>query len=97
VDTDKLSRAAALRAEADALEELAFKTRPLPDFWRVGQKVRTLGNHFAWSKGAIRRIVELRDPGTPADQYQVFWTSPDNGQGVFWTIPSDVELVEDVQ
>jgi hypothetical protein len=31
-----------------------------------------------------------------AKNYQVFWTTPINGKGIYWTTPDEVELVEDV-
>lgn len=95
MDADKLARAAALEAEAAALRRNAFDMRPLPDFWRVGQKVRTL-NHkeFAWDAGAVMTVIEVREPHVPASKYQVFFTS--GGYGRYWTTPAEVELVEDV-
>ncbi|CAA2139559.1 hypothetical protein [Hyphomicrobium sp. ghe19] len=98
MNEDKLSKAAALEAEARLLRSEAFNDRPLPDFWRVGQKVRTLERkEWAWSAGAIMTIVEVRDPKIPAKDYQVFWTRHHLSKGgeKFWTEPNDVELVED--
>ena len=94
MDEYKLNRASELEEEAARLRLEAFEERPLPDFWRLGQKVRTLkDNEWAWDKGAIMTIVRLREVGVPAAQYQVFWVTPRSGQGVFWTTPADVELV----
>jgi hypothetical protein len=96
---DRQRKAAALRAEADRLEADAFDQRPLPDFWRVGQKVRYLyDKDFAWSAGETATILELDKQGVPAKEYQVFWTGhpkhPEYGR--FWTTPDEVELIKDV-
>lgn len=75
-----------------------FDTRPLPDYWRVGQKVRFLRNaDWTWSKGQIATITSLRDTGVPAAQYQVFYTKPLSGSGHWWTTPDDVELAEEAE
>lgn len=95
MDQEILRQAKQHRAEAERLEELAFDTRPLPNYWKVGQLVRMLHDQeWAWSKGDIMKITKLGDPGTPAKDYQVFWTSPLEGGGSFWTTPDDVELYE---
>ena len=77
-----------------------FDNRPLPNRWRVGQKVCYLTTSFwAWAKGDIGHILELRDEykDKKAHEYQVFYTRPVNSKtGFFWTTPDDVELVEDV-
>lgn len=94
----QIERAAALEQEAARIREEAFANRRLPDFWRVGQLVRFLDNgEWSWSKGNVWRVVEVANPERPAAQYQVFWTSPPCGDGVFWTTPRDVELVEDTR
>ncbi len=95
----KLARAAALEHEAAQLRSEAFEQRRLPDFWRVGQKVRYLTNSdWAWHRGNEGTVVALRDDckGKPAHEYQVFYTGvgPDC-YGQYWTTPSDVELIED--
>lgn len=99
----KLARAAELEAEAAKLRQEAFNERPLPDVWRVGQIVRTLSDkEFAWGKGALMYINEIRSEykGTPADRYQVFYTSfvgKDKSSGTFWTTPEDVEFVSEAK
>jgi hypothetical protein len=96
MDSEKLNRAAQLEAEARDLRRQAHAERPLPDFWRVGQKVRTLADKaWAWKAGDVMTITELRDEGTPALDYQVFWTAHAREFGRFWTTPDEVELVED--
>lgn len=90
---------------AEELERMAAKlrkdaARKLPDFWRVGQKVRYLENsEWAWSKDDTAFVLELRDEKEkiPADQYQVFYTGQKGRHGRYWTTPDDVELVEDVK
>jgi len=95
VNSAKLIRAAALESEAAALRKQAYDERHLPDFWRRGQKVRTLADKdFAWNAGDVMTIVELRNEGTPANRYQVFWTTHGKGDGRYWTTPDEVELVE---
>lgn len=32
--------------------------------------------------------------GRKADEYQVFYTEPDSGCALWWTTPSDVELMD---
>lgn len=99
MNTDELLRADALEAEAKRLRQKAFSERPLPDRWRVGQRVRFLRSAaWAWTAGEEAVISGLRDPSVnkPAAEYQVFYTKPDVGQACWWTTPDDVELAEDV-
>jgi hypothetical protein len=83
--------------ELKVLFEEAFNQRSLPEFWRVGQKVRYLrDSEWAWSIGSIGYVVELRPEykNTPANEYQVFYTAIGEKRfGIFWTTPEDVELV----
>lgn len=91
---DKLTRAKELRAKADLLEKQA--ARPLPDEWKIGQRVRFLEHkEWAWSKGSEATIVQMHPEfkGRKAYEYQVFWTEPDSGGARWWTTPDDVELV----
>lgn len=94
------NRIAELRAEADRLEREAFENRPLPDKWRVGQKVRYLeSKDWAWNKGDWGVVVGLREDeykDRPAKEYQVFYTAIKGEYGYFWTTPMDVELIEGV-
>lgn len=86
--------------EAQAAELRRWAGRPLPDVWRVGQKIRYLRwSDHAWSEGDTAYVKELRadHAGKPADQYQVFYTGPLDRSDSFWTTPDDVELVEDVK
>lgn len=74
--------------------------RCMPDFWRVGQKIRYVNtNEWAWEKGDIAYVVKLRDEyrGRPAKEYQVFYTGDNDPDqpGIYWTTPDDVELIED--
>jgi hypothetical protein len=93
--SDKLERAKAMRKEAERLELEAFNERPLPDKWQVGMRVRFLNtSEGAWCKGQEATINELDHTDRPASEYQVFWTVPDGGGAVWWTTPSDVELVK---
>lgn len=92
-------------AMADQLEERARRlraeaARPLPDVWKVGQKVRYLrDSSWAWSAGGVAYVQRLLPEyeGIPASQYQVFYTGPKIGHPTFWTTPDDVELAEDEQ
>jgi hypothetical protein len=98
MDIKKLDRAKALEAEAAELREQAYAERPLPDFWRVGQKVRFLrSKEFAWNRDDVWEITRVADGTIPANQYQVFWTTPPSGLGTFWTTPDDVELVQNLE
>jgi len=93
----KLAEAMELEAKAARLRKEAFDERPLPDFWRVGQKVRFLdAKEWAWNAGTVATVVEVRDRSVPAKDYQVFWTSTRPGEHKFWTTPDEVELVADV-
>ncbi len=97
MDQDLLNIAEMLENEAKRLRKKAFDNRPLPDFWRVGQKVRLLKNkEWCADAGTVMMIVDLDEFEEPAKNYQVFWTSPLNGTGRYWTTPDEVELVEDV-
>ena len=90
MDQDLLNIAEMLESEAKRLRKKAFDNRPMPDSWRVGQKVRLLKNkEWCADAGDVLMIVEVRD-------HNVFWTSPPNGTGRYWTTPDEVELVEDV-
>ena len=94
MDSSKLARAAELEAQARSLREAAYNERPLPDFWRVGQKARFIRDQdFGFQKGTIATIIEVKDAGKPASEYQVFLTSNDSGRTRFWTTPDEVELV----
>jgi hypothetical protein len=97
MNQEKLDKADWHAAESQRLKQEAFDERPLPDRWRVGQKVRMITDtEWAWRKGAIMIIVGLH---TKYDD--VFYTSPLDYEtnphaGSYWTTPEDVELVEDV-
>lgn len=96
MDEEKLARADALEAEAERLRDEAFSERPLPNYWRVGQKVRYIKKQeFGFVLGAIATIIKVRDPDIPAAEYNVFWTTNDGAHGRYWTTPDEVELVED--
>lgn len=99
---DRLKRAGQLEAEAVALRVRAHHERPLPDFWRKGQKIRYITTQeWAWSKGNIAYVHglhdEYKDRKFSAGDYQVFYTGPKGkSHPSYWTTPDDVELVEDV-
>lgn len=98
-DKNRIKQAEELERQAAKLRKQA--ERKLPDFWRVGQKVRYLEDReWAWSKGETAEVIKLRDEykKTPGDQYQVFYTGNPKSDfgGSYWTTPNDVELVEDV-
>ncbi len=97
---DKKAIGAKISALLEEARE-AFNSRPLPKQWKVGQKVRYLrSSEWAWNEGEIAYVVQLRDEykGKKASEYQVFYTGSDKGGkgGTYWTTPTDVELVEDV-
>lgn len=95
---EKRAEARRLHETAKRLTKEAHDERPLPDFWRVGQKVRFLrDSEWAWSKGQTATIIALRDFNCrPAREYQVFYTGNPGEPGQWWTTPDDVELAEDV-
>lgn len=96
MDLEKLARAAELEAEASQLRAAVFRGRPLPDFWRVGQKVRFVkSQEYGFQSGDVAEIVDVKDPEIPANKYQVFWTSTDIKTHRYWTTPDEVELVKD--
>lgn len=99
MDQEKLRKAQQLRDKAEDLEREAFNERPLPDFWRVGQKVRMLNDEeWAWGKGNIMVISKVSSPHLPASHNQVIYLSTlEDGWGSFYATPKDVELVEDVE
>lgn len=83
-----------LRDKAAELEAMA--KRPLPEKWAIGQTVRIIKDkEWCCNKGCIAKITRLREEyeGRAADEYQVFYTSPINGNGSWWTTPDEVELV----
>lgn len=96
-DMARIERARELEAEARQLRKEA--NRKLPDFWRVGQKVRYIrSSEWAFDKGDIAIVTEIREEcrNRPANEYQVFFTRPlCISDGRFWTTPDDVELIED--
>lgn len=100
MDQSKLARADALEAEARRLRKEAFDERPMPDSWRVGQKVRYLRkSDWAWQAGSIGTVVEIpkEHQGKPAHETRWFYTGVgESCFGRYHTTPSDVELVEDV-
>lgn len=93
----------AIKPLEEALQKLkdlrveAFKNRPLPEFWELGQKVRYLSDsEWSWSKGSTGYVTRLwpEYKNKPAHEYQVFHTGlGEDKYGLFWTTPDDVELV----
>ena len=90
---------------AQRLRYEAFSERPLPDHWRVGDRIRYIRNmEYCCDEGSLGVVLEVRAECAvkPAHEYQVFWTRPDGwattlgGTAKFWTTPDDVELVENV-
>lgn len=99
MDTDKLDEASRLEAAAQVLRRAAFAERPLPDHWRVGDRIRYIRNkEHCCDAGALGVVVEVKHPERPASQYQVFYTQPDGwantlgGTARFYTTPDEVEL-----
>lgn len=91
---DRLKKAKELREEARRLEVEA--ARPLPDKWKIGMRVRFLrGSEWTWGVGTEATVVKLSPECArrKGSEYQVFWTSPDDGGAIWWTTPDDVELV----
>ncbi|MBI1313671.1 hypothetical protein GC176_20455 [bacterium] len=92
----ELNRAHALREEAERIEKEAHANRPLPKYWKRGQKVRYLRS-IEWGpdRGSIGFVHGLRDSvQKPAAEYQVFYTGPSlRASPSYWTTPDDVELV----
>lgn len=98
-DENRIRQAEELERKAAELRKEA--ARKLPDFWKVGQRVRYINDReWAWEKGAIAQVIELRNEykKTPGNEYQVFYTSNPNSEfgGRYWTTPDDVELLDDV-
>ena len=61
MDQDLLKIAEMLESEAKRLRKKAFDNRPMPDSWRVGQKVRLLKNkEWCADAGDVLMIVEVR-------------------------------------
>jgi len=94
MDQARLNRAKELRLQADVLEQEA--ARPLPENWEIGMRVRFIrSSEWAFSKGDEAVVTKLREECSDRKgyEYQVFFTSPDNGEASWWTTPDDVELV----
>jgi len=98
-----IKQADALIEQAELLKAEAHRKRALPDYWRVGMKVRYLrSQEWGFSKGQVGTITEIHkeyqhptDPNRSArsaSEYQVFYTGGCYGQD--WTTPDDVELLE---
>lgn len=89
-----------LQDKIDKFRKSKFGNRPLPNKWRVGQKVRYItSNEWGWRQGDVGYVTELRDEYKDhfASEYQVFYTSIGEKRfGKYWTTPDDVELIEDV-
>lgn len=105
MDNAKLAEAMRLEAEAQRLRYEAFAERPLPDHWRVGDRIRYIRDmEYCCDAGSLGVVVKIsaKCAGKSAREYQVFWTRPDSwattlgGTAQFWTTPGDVELVENV-
>lgn len=90
-----------LQAKLGEFKKSKFGNRPLPNKWRVGQKVRYITqSEWGWDRGNVAWITEVRPEYKDkfAGEYQVFYTSynPEGKGGRYWTTPEDVELIEDV-
>lgn len=95
--SDKLKIAQKMREEANRLEIEAHCERNLPKKWKVGMRVRFLNSQeWGWAKGSEATVKKLSDEcdKKAGHEYQVFWTVPDSGFGIWWTTTDDVELVE---
>jgi hypothetical protein len=93
-----LVQATKLEAEAARLRKQAFEERCMPDFWRIGQRVRYItDSEYAWCRGDIAQIVGFHyrylEGTIPANEYQVFFTGHLSSSAKYWTTPSDVELI----
>lgn len=96
-------RAAMVGAANSEARRAAFANRPLPDHWRVGDRIRYIRDkEHCCDAGALGVVVEVSPEcaSKSADEYhQVFWTRPDGwantlgGGARFWTTPDEVELV----
>ncbi len=95
--TDKRQMANYLEAQVEVLRTEAHAERPLPEFWRVGMRIRYITHsRWGWDKGTTGVIIRTRDydKDTPADKYQVFYTnSTGEDHPSLWTTPDDVELI----
>lgn len=82
---------------AEALEH--FSARPLPQSWKVGQKIEYIRtSEYVWDKGEIGVVVEILEEyaGKPAKANQVFYTRPIKlSSGTFYTTPRDVILISE--
>lgn len=90
-----------LQAKLEKFKKSKFRNRPLPNKWRVGQKVRYITqSEWGWDRGNVAWVIEIRPEYKDkfAGEYQVFYTSynPEGKGGRYWTTPDDVELIEDV-
>jgi hypothetical protein len=100
-----------LQACKDAIAEVvatvdrrnAFDSRPLPDHWRVGDRIRYIRDkEHCCDAGALGVVVAVGPECAEklAGEYQVFWTCPQGwtntlgGGAKFWTTPDEVELVQ---
>ena len=95
-------RAAMVAAVNSEARRAAFANRPLPDHWRVGDRIRYIRDkEHCCDAGALGVVVDVSPECAfnSADEYQVFWTRPDGwantlgGGARFWTTPDEVELV----
>lgn len=95
-------RAAMVAAVNSEALRAAFANRPLPDHWRVGDRIRYIRDkEHCCDAGSLGVVVAVRPECAfkSADEYQVFWTRPDGwaktlgGGAKFWTTPDEVELV----
>jgi hypothetical protein len=66
------------------------KSRPLPDFWRVGQKVKLQGSD------GVFMVVEVTEPTNAANNTQMLHVAQDGKRTYFRVVSTMVELIEDV-
>lgn len=67
-----------------------------PDRWKVGMTIEyTRSMEWGPRRGEKGKIVCLSSECADRDggEYQVFWTTPIDGDGVYWTTPKDVRWV----
>jgi hypothetical protein len=100
-DAVEAVRAAIANAVKETARRKAFANRPLPDHWRVGDRIRYIRDkEHCCDAGALGVVVHVSPECAekPAGEYQVFWTRPDGwaktlgGESKFYTTSDEVEL-----
>lgn len=96
---EKIKLAQLLERMATHIRSTAFNDRPLPDFWRVGQKVRLItSKEWCGDAGQEFYICKVKWAAEPAhSSNNTIWITPSllTEEGKYWTSPHEIELVED--